>query len=469
MKKILILLLSASLVSISASELFAASTAHTYGFSAKGIAMGNAMSAVVEDWSSLFYNMAGLGKTAHLKGGDPSFPYRLVKEKGEGDDDDFFPNQLALGYLYTLPQFSIDINRVDPNTGSPRPTKGADDLNYGSIVLGIVADLNILYKLPTAISSARFGFGLMSNDDGSVVKINDLSPRTHNFMRYGREAQRAVLQAGIGLGFLEDAFGIGLGAHLSFVGKGKVKITEVDISAEEQTPEGESRMDMSMDPSFLGGVYVRPGKLIGIKNLETLELAFAYRQWSELNIYPFDTFAVATGNIPLEMVLALYDYYTPETFIFGISYSISGLSLSLEGEYQRWSKFKVSSANFINFPNIPQMESIIMSKFGISYNVITNLTAIAGYYYQPSYVPKAARTGPYNFLDNNKHVGSVGIQYIISRLGNLGGALELNASYQFQYLVPERVTKDDQTNTLDPDYEYGGNAHTMMANITFRI
>ena len=35
----------------------------TYGFSARGIAMGNAITAGVNDWSSVFYNMAGLGRT----------------------------------------------------------------------------------------------------------------------------------------------------------------------------------------------------------------------------------------------------------------------------------------------------------------------------------------------------------------------------------------------------------------------
>ena len=96
-------------------------------------------------------------------------------------------------------------------------------------------------------------------------------------------------------------------------------------------------------------------------------------------------------------------------------------------------------------------------------------TVMAGYYYQPSYVPENANRGIYNFLDNNKHVGSLGAMYIIPKSGNLGGALEFNFSYQYQYLVAESVTKDDQTNTLNPDYKYGGMVHTVMLDITMRI
>ena len=42
---------------------FASSIGTTCGFSPRGMAMGNAMVAHVDDWSSIYYNAAGLGKT----------------------------------------------------------------------------------------------------------------------------------------------------------------------------------------------------------------------------------------------------------------------------------------------------------------------------------------------------------------------------------------------------------------------
>jgi len=45
-----------------------ANFAETYGCSAEGMARGNAMTATVSDWSSVFYNVGGLGKTQGLTG-----------------------------------------------------------------------------------------------------------------------------------------------------------------------------------------------------------------------------------------------------------------------------------------------------------------------------------------------------------------------------------------------------------------
>lgn len=44
---------------------FASNPADTYGYSPRGMALGNAMTAIVNDWSSVWYNPAGLGKTRH--------------------------------------------------------------------------------------------------------------------------------------------------------------------------------------------------------------------------------------------------------------------------------------------------------------------------------------------------------------------------------------------------------------------
>ncbi len=46
-----------------ALPLFASNSAETFGFGTRGISMGNAMTATVDDWSSVWYNPAGLGKT----------------------------------------------------------------------------------------------------------------------------------------------------------------------------------------------------------------------------------------------------------------------------------------------------------------------------------------------------------------------------------------------------------------------
>jgi len=43
--------------------LYASNFAESHGFSANGVAKGNAVVSTVNDWSSVWYNPAGLGKT----------------------------------------------------------------------------------------------------------------------------------------------------------------------------------------------------------------------------------------------------------------------------------------------------------------------------------------------------------------------------------------------------------------------
>src|SRR4030042_4379491 len=109
-KHILILFISLCMKSLSA-DLFANSFAETFGFSAEGIARGNAMAAVVNDWSSLWYNVAGLGKTPSImkkeKGGEMTL--KLHEEKDEGLKKDLFANQIATSYLLTVPKLRLDI------------------------------------------------------------------------------------------------------------------------------------------------------------------------------------------------------------------------------------------------------------------------------------------------------------------------------------------------------------------------
>jgi hypothetical protein len=46
-------------------------------------------------------------------------------------------------------------------------------------------------------------------DDLSVTKVSDVEPQTHNYLRFGREAQQTMIMTGLGLGFMDDAFGLG--------------------------------------------------------------------------------------------------------------------------------------------------------------------------------------------------------------------------------------------------------------------
>ena len=81
------------------ADLFA-NFAETYGCSAEGMARGNAMTATVSDWSSVFYNVAGLGRTQGLTGQTAGtggeMTLKLRKTEGEPEKKEIYPSQFAI-------------------------------------------------------------------------------------------------------------------------------------------------------------------------------------------------------------------------------------------------------------------------------------------------------------------------------------------------------------------------------------
>ncbi|HPA74157.1 MAG TPA: hypothetical protein PKY31_17935, partial [Spirochaetota bacterium] len=337
------------------AQVMAGSFANTHGFSAKGIAMGNVMTAVVNDWSSVYYNISGLGKTkgidapAQAKTGSltiAKLQNKVLAEKtvpggGAGESQENPINELAVTFMYTMPVFKIDIDRRDPSTSQPLDTKAADQLNYGMMIIGIALDINKIVRMPDFISSARFGLGLGTPADGKATKVNDIDLRTHNWLGYGREAQVATIIAGMGFGFLNDMFGVGVGAHISFHGEGAVLVSDVEIGPADQTPPSQSRMDLATVPSIVAGLYFKPEKLV--PKLKGLEVGVAFRQESFMKIYPFSTGTVLkVGGSEMKLAMCIYDYYVPHTASAGVAYTRWKTTLSLDAEYQMWSLYEYS-------------------------------------------------------------------------------------------------------------------------------
>ncbi len=437
---------------ISASSVFAASFADTYALSPKAMGMGNAMTAHVNDWSSVYYNIAGLGRTSHLK-------------------DKSSNNELFMGYMRTMPNTELDIpQRYDDSSGTPvyYDTNADEDLDYGEFIIGTALDLNGLYKMPAAISSARFGLAVGIGDDFKIAKVNDIEPETHNYLRFGREAQQMMLMSGMGFGFLDDAFGLGFGIKSSFGGESRILLEDVQVSTDPQAPSQQTTMDLELDlSSWVAGFYVDFGRIVA--PLEGLNFGFSFRQESKFEIDPLDTVSVVeVGGIPLDLKLAVLDYYQPASYTFGLSYNFMGkLLLAVDLEYQTWSEYDVNSNRALNSAAIlPELYDIWIPKLGIQYKAGPKADIYLGYYYQPSFVPDDAVEGTVNWLDNDKHVTSLGFSYDTGKWAGFQKSMVIHVSYQFQYLVDREVNKTNPT-SLNPNYSYGGTVHTLMAGVSF--
>jgi len=456
MKKWIGLLVIVMFELLSATPVTASSFGTTYGFSPRGMAMANAMTAHTDNWDAVYYNVAGLGRT------------RAQTEEG-GTETKEGINQLSVNYLATFPSLDININRIDSDTGNPLPTKGADNLDFGSFVLGGAMDLNTIYTMPEVISSARLGVSMGINDDLSAVKINDIDPRTHNYIRYGNEAQRALILAGAGAGFFDDLFGVGLGLNISFGGSGTIALSDLLITEDQQVPVNNAMMEISLEPTMVAGLYFSPGKKINA--LQGLEIGASYRQKSMLKIDPLDTLATLdTGNVLLNMRLALLDYFQPDIFTFGVSYDVTErLLVSLELEQQQWSEYEVSLNHEENFGDVlPELDDILIPKLGMEYRLTQRLAVQGGYCYEPSFVPDEATTQTINYLDNDKHILSAGASYRLPGFGRMKRDIDLFVAYQHQFLEDRDISKDAPSGE-NPDYSYGGQCSTVYLGFTINM
>ena len=231
----------------------ASNYAFTFGCSPEGIGLGNAVTATVKDWSSVYYNIAGLGKTAECKSQNKK------------------TNQLSISYISNNPDFYLNIQRYNSETSEPLSTNGAESLDTGALTIGAVLDLNLLVdQIPSIVSSSRIGILLGLNGDTALIKINDIDPRTHNFISYGRETQSLLAMLGLGMGILDDSIGFGIGGNIVLGGDGHIVATDLVISTENQEPFMQAKFDFEspMPPPLLLGMYVKPDKWLRfLKNI----------------------------------------------------------------------------------------------------------------------------------------------------------------------------------------------------------
>ena len=328
MKKFVLCIQSLCLIFAMSGVSFASSTAETFGFSPTGIAMGNAMVSIAHDWSSPFYNMAGLGRTTYrqkvgeAEAGDKTMAlkrrFKVAGAEPAQEKEKNYPTEVAIGYMYNYPMLQVDMK---PASAIDRRDVDAEkDLDNGVITIALALDINDLYQLPEKIvSSARLGIALMTNHDLSVAQVNDIDQRTHNFTLYGRESNRLSGFVGLGFGFLKDMFGVGIGVNASFAGKGKVLLDEVAVTSDKQVPEQQTRMDLSLSPYAVCGLYFDFGRAVGILN--GWSIGAQYRQESKLDIDPFATGTVVLGTGTLQLDLAIFDYYSPHAVTVGTSYT----------------------------------------------------------------------------------------------------------------------------------------------------
>lgn len=456
-----------------------ANIADTYGLGARGSAMGSAMSALVDDWSSAYYNMAGLGRRpqkeslAEVKSASTQLLYRTLNklqqkkvlgEQSEAPEnaeqgDKVNNNELALGYLYSVPMMNVSY-------GGATETDG---LSAGALMLGLVIDMNTFVRMPYGLNM-RLGVCAILEDDFGLGKVTDDDVQTHYFLRYGRRIQRFLLNMGVGFEVWKDHLFLGVGSTTGVGGQGVVLIENVQLTEEPQTPPARTKMNLRPRQAPLAGISFKWDNL-GPGNFNA---GITYRGELILKIDPFDTEATTDlGNINMQMSLSIQDYFTPNEYVLGLAYTYPNLwifksvTMAFDLEYQQWSRYSLSRAHKVQSTyEEPKFNDIFVYRLGFEEVVLPWLKVREGYVFRPAFTPD--QTGRSNYLDNDTHILSLGLGFIIPDILILKVPVEIDLAYQFQYLAPRESVKIDQSNPYNPNYTYDGMVHTVFFSIRWR-
>ena len=456
----------------------------TFGFSPNGVALTGAMTASVNDWSAPFYNMAGV--TAPLPYTTVFSQQKEIEAKQEENIDSSLDTKpvkkntsykqivhFGAGYLHQIPLVSI-APQVSNSDVTKQIAVAKNGLNYGFLQAGLRLNLNNLITMPFGVPLA-LGLGLQLPSDLKVATVVDTNPPQYNFQRLGYNNKRLFLTTGLSLQIWKDVLSIGAGVNIFISGQGSFKVSDVNITTEQQLPKNEIKLDFG--PAISPNVGFMFRQKIGKDNFL---FGASYQGELVFKVTPLTALAQTTAlDITLALELVVLYYYTPHTINTGFSYLIDDkVKLHLDTDFQLWSRRTFNPALVAVYKDqLPRFEDIWSIKFGTEYrigslavasdnslkNSLGSIWLKGGYRFQKGMTPD--QRGITNYLDNDKHSFGLGLSYVIPANIILQVPTELSFGGQYQYWVPKNQIKNYETQDLalasnNPSYKYS--AHVLV-------
>lgn len=463
----------------------------TFGYGAKGVGLGGARNATVDDWTSVYYNIAGLTHPMPIvarkknKGIDePVEKIRILRTKKEqieeADKQGDYPTEVGFGYLFQISSMTIapNGNSQQVNENIDIATKGA---SFGFLQLGLAFDVRNIFNIPGHLP-VKFGLGISIRDNGTIAAVNDVSAESYNFVKLNREAQRIVIMSGLSVQAWKERLSVGLGVSVLAGGNGQFKMDNViiDPSGKDQIPAQEIMLDLTPAAAPTMGVQYRQRLQDFIKESwardGTLLFGTSWRGELYMELDPLK--ASATTQllaIDLPIRLGVLDFYTPHILTWGIAYLHDDwLKAELDLELQLWKYFKLSDTKSFYYSQkgikIDSFENIFLPRLGagvrpgkfINSMASLPLWARMGYSYIPAFTPD--QKGETNFLDNSKHILSLGASYVLEPNKYVKNPVEVSAGMQFQ-IWSERESKKQTPKTLNPSYSYRAKVFILSLSI----
>lgn len=410
-----------------------------YGFTPKGIALGGAYSALVDDFSSSYYNPAGGAWVDRPTAG--------------------------IGYMVTG-------NDLWSNEADPPELDRTQGLIFGTV-------------LPLPLGSYlenRFAFGFSCFfPDGVVLDIEVPFPSSLQWVNLQNSGRSLSVIPTLSVRLI-DGLSIGGGAQLFDNTSGQISAT-VDPNGQIEATVGQ---DLTTSAAAIAGISFVPGTIW--EEVYGLHFGIVYREkfYTKYKI-PVNTYI---GPVPLEVTFEAISLFMPRQIVFGTAWEDKKYSVELDLSYNFWSEMPDPNlfidVNFtipllpIEFsssePYEPDFEDTVTTRAGVEVRPLEHddvgLGIRFGYFWDPSPVP--AQTGVTNYLDSDRHVFSTGagVQWLGIKGKPLVSSVEFDVAVQYQYMQPRKYYKNENVGIDNPGYpwvEYGGGLWSLSVTLSTRF
>lgn len=405
-----------------------------FGFGARGIAMGGAVTATARDVSANYYNPGGLAAADHL--------------------------HIDLGYVYTQPQAELNGRDVGVDRAS--------GFQGGFLLPGVLFDHRVAFSL-----------GLYLPDD-RITRLRALRQSQPRFELYDNRPQRLVITSSASVEIVE---GLTVGAGVTYLSntEGKLDVEGVVHLTDVERTRLTSAVDVNLRavryPSF--GIMWRPGRhwRFGLAEREDFSLALDL----DVDVHgrivagPTETTVVEAGRFFLTSIND--NLFSPRQVVGGVAYEDDAFTAALDVAWLQWSGFPSSTATIdlsldlkpIEFtipipdkPLDPDFHDIVVPRLGLEYRPVRSesleVAVRLGGFFEPSPAPDQA--GATNYVDCDKLGLGTGVGLRLGPLHPARGALwpgpvTLDLAGQYIHLRERSYRKADPADGVG-DYVAGG-------------